>query len=573
MGDALSWLTGTATTKDIKAIKQRINDVIERQNMQQSTLVHVVSIINVTRYESKVNRQRINDLTDSLFQLDQGISYLTNFTTILNNRIEMNRILLHYRNVLSTLRDCLSYLRDSANHVIAYIHTATTGILTPEVLPLPQLQTILQQIEDKIPSNMGLPISSSATLHAYRYMRTHMLAAASEFILLIDIPIQDKSQQYQLYQVINLPVPHQNTTAKYAIDTEFVAISYNEDNLIPVTSSQFTECLKANGQFCHLPAPAHPLTRPPSCIASLYGKHQAAIQQHCTVTFSATPAVPEPVRVNKKLWILTTTQHMQPNPISLICPHKPTSTITPTTPFHFLHLPPACRVTTRFFHIPAHYEDETSTANISIISANIRSTNITATDFRIWQHFSAPNISHQHLNTLEDIPEVPIADLYRKMADPVAPQPFVLPTLQSTSPFAHWQNIIIVTTIVLALLILLTVVTVLIGRFVYGRRSPHLVGHLMDANLDGPLDDYNLYDDGQEWIALQTNEPPQALQKATSQESPRQSRMPRATQTPTRSTCQPKERVSPPAVSPRYEIRPTSMDHVEMHSAVPSNQA
>ena len=398
-----------------------------------------------------------------------------------------------------------------------------------------------------------------------------MLAAASEFILLIDIPIQDKSQQYQLYQVINLPVPHQNTTAKYAIDTKFVAISYNEDSLIPVTPEQFTECLKANGQFCHLPAPAHPLMRPPSCIASLYGKHQTAIEQHCTVIFSATPAVPEPIRVNKKLWILTTTQHMQPNPISLICPHKPTSTITPTTPFHFLHLPPACRVTTRFFHIPAHYEDETSTANISIISANIRSTNISSTDFRIWQHFTTPTISKQHLDNLEDIPEVPIADLYRKMADTTEPKPFILPAPQSASPFTHWQNIIIVTTIVLALLISLTVATILIGRFVFNRRSPHSVEHLMDANLDGPLDDYNLYDDGQEWIALQANENSPALPKTTSQESPRQSRTPRATQTPTRSTCQPQGRVSPPAVSPRYEIRPPNTDRVETHSAVPSN--
>ena len=573
LGDALSWLTGTATTKDTKAIKRRINDIIERQNMQQSTLVHIVSIINVTRYETKVNRQRINDITDSLFQLDQGVSYLTNFTINLYSRIEMNRILLHYRNVLSTLRDCLNYLKESANHVTAYINTATTGLLTPEVLPLPQLQEILQQIEDKIPSNMGLPISSSDTLHAYRYIRTHMLAAASEFILLIDIPIQDRSQQYQLYQVINLPVPQRNTTAKYAIDTKFVAVSYNEDSLIPVTPAQFEQCLKANGQFCHLPAPAHPLMRPPSCIASLYSKHQSAIEQHCTITFSATPVVPEPIQVNKKLWILTTTQHMQPNPISLICPHKSPSTIEPKIPFHFLHLPPACRVTTRFFHIPAHYEDETSTVNISIVSANIRSTNITANDFRIWQHFTTPNISTKHLDNLEDIPEVPLADLYRKMADPVAPQPFILPAQQSTTTFVHWQTIIIVTAIVLALLISFTVTTVLIGRFVCNRRSPHPVGHLMDANLDGPLEDYNLYDDGQEWIALQANENSPAMIRQTSQESHRQSRMPRATQTPTRSTCRLKEGVSPPAVSPRYDIQPISKDHVETHSAVPSEQA
>ena len=50
LGDALSWLTGTATTKDINSIKTRINQFIATQSSQQETLVHIISILNVTRY-------------------------------------------------------------------------------------------------------------------------------------------------------------------------------------------------------------------------------------------------------------------------------------------------------------------------------------------------------------------------------------------------------------------------------------------------------------------------------------------------------------------------------------------
>ena len=39
LGDALSWLTGTATTKDIKSIKTWINQLIATQ-LSQETLVH-----------------------------------------------------------------------------------------------------------------------------------------------------------------------------------------------------------------------------------------------------------------------------------------------------------------------------------------------------------------------------------------------------------------------------------------------------------------------------------------------------------------------------------------------------
>ena len=39
LGDALRWLTGTATTKDINSIKTRINQLIVTQSLQQETLV------------------------------------------------------------------------------------------------------------------------------------------------------------------------------------------------------------------------------------------------------------------------------------------------------------------------------------------------------------------------------------------------------------------------------------------------------------------------------------------------------------------------------------------------------
>ena len=56
LGDALSWLTGTSTTKDINSIKTRINKLIAIQLSQQETLVHIISLLNVARYATQDNR-------------------------------------------------------------------------------------------------------------------------------------------------------------------------------------------------------------------------------------------------------------------------------------------------------------------------------------------------------------------------------------------------------------------------------------------------------------------------------------------------------------------------------------
>ena len=66
LGDALSWLTGTATTKDIHSIKTWINQLIATQTSQHNTLVHIVSILNITRYATQVNRHSINTLMDAV---------------------------------------------------------------------------------------------------------------------------------------------------------------------------------------------------------------------------------------------------------------------------------------------------------------------------------------------------------------------------------------------------------------------------------------------------------------------------------------------------------------------------
>ena len=39
---------GTATMKDVSSIKARINQLIATQSLQQETLVHIISILNVT---------------------------------------------------------------------------------------------------------------------------------------------------------------------------------------------------------------------------------------------------------------------------------------------------------------------------------------------------------------------------------------------------------------------------------------------------------------------------------------------------------------------------------------------
>ena len=288
LGSALKWSTGTATTKDIKHIKKRISSLIETQENQWKTMVHIVSILNLTRYKTQVNRQWINIILKELTKSNEDIRALFNITNQLATQVQVQNIVLHLRAMLANLKDYLHFIKQLANHILEYIDTATTGILTPHLILVPDLQQMLYQIASELLPNMHLPIPSSDLLHFYRYLQTHVLVEENQFLLLINVPIQDRAQQIQIYQIINLPVPVGNYSMRYTMDTKYLGVTYNRTKAMDIPEEQFKLCKEANGQFCPLTTPLQPLTNPPSCVAPLYTKNSREINHLCELTTKTT---------------------------------------------------------------------------------------------------------------------------------------------------------------------------------------------------------------------------------------------------------------------------------------------
>ena len=199
LGDALSWLTGTATTKDTHSSKTRINQLITTQASQHKTLVHIVSILNNTRYATQVNRCGINTLMDVVRATSHDINNLYNLTTSLATSINFHQMILHIRSVFANLCDSLTYIQTVSTHTMDYINAATSGTLSLHVLPVIDLQRMLQNIADTLAPTLHLPISPEDTLHFYRYLCTHILIENKQFLLLIHVPIQDRSRQITIH--------------------------------------------------------------------------------------------------------------------------------------------------------------------------------------------------------------------------------------------------------------------------------------------------------------------------------------------------------------------------------------
>ena len=139
----------------------------------------------------------------------------------------------------------LYYMRQIAMHTMDYIDTATTGYIVTTHIPVEDFRGMLMHIEVELPSTMHLPVSSNDSLHFYWYLYTHVLVVEEQFLLLIDVPIQDQAQQLKIYQVFNLFIPRGNLSAWYDMDTRYLGISDDEMKAI--------EICNATSHHFHLP--------------------------------------------------------------------------------------------------------------------------------------------------------------------------------------------------------------------------------------------------------------------------------------------------------------------------------
>ena len=148
-----------------------------------------MSILNIPRYATQVNRHGINTLMDAVRATSHDVNNLYNLTTSLATSINFHQLILHIRSVFANLHDSLNYIQMVSTHTMDYIDAATSETLSPHVLPVIDLQRLLQHIVDTLLSTLHLPISPEDTLHFYRHLHTHCLIENKQFLLLIDVPL------------------------------------------------------------------------------------------------------------------------------------------------------------------------------------------------------------------------------------------------------------------------------------------------------------------------------------------------------------------------------------------------
>ena len=351
---------------------------------------------------------------DAARATSHDINNLYNLTMSLTTSINFHQLILHLRSVFANLHDSINYIQTVSAHTMDYIDAATSGTLSLHVLPVVDLQKMLSHIADALPPMLHLPVSPDDTLHFYRYLCTHILIKNKQFLLLLDMPFQDRSQQITIHKVLTLNIPHGNYSAHYDINTKYLGITKDANMVVELSTTQFQVCQKANGQFHSITTPFQPLANPPSCITSLFVKSTVDITSQYSLQIWKASGVNLPTQIAPDDWILTTPLAAPANTMTLICPEKAIETIIIQKPVHILKLPMACSTTSSNFYLPPRYETPNLDVTLSINMANLHMIIILEQDFCIWQHIGS-NRSEEQLQHLTTLSSIPVDKIYQHM--------------------------------------------------------------------------------------------------------------------------------------------------------------
>ena len=126
---------------------------------QQETLVHVISMLNVTWHANQVNRQKLNEVMNALQKANEHVNTLFNITDVLTKHLRYQEINTYANTIAAYIRDSLMYMWQVAIHTMDYIDAAMTNMLSPNILPVEELRNMLRHTESQLLSKIQLPIS------------------------------------------------------------------------------------------------------------------------------------------------------------------------------------------------------------------------------------------------------------------------------------------------------------------------------------------------------------------------------------------------------------------------------
>ena len=159
----------------------------------------------------------------------------------------------------------------------------------------------------------GLALSEWNTeniLYMYKFVTLQSFMMSNTLYVVLHIPLLDKSIQFHLFRILNIPLSHPNLkkSFRYSIQKEYLAIRSDKQYISFPLNMDIMTCQVSNGQFCHFNSPIYAADTSNSCSYILFYQDKNKINKFCILSVT-NQMNDEAININDCFWAISILQN------------------------------------------------------------------------------------------------------------------------------------------------------------------------------------------------------------------------------------------------------------------------
>ena len=338
----------------IKQIKKNIEILQEVTILQGQKIDELARYADLTAERVRQHDSQIYRLQTTLLAVEEGLKEMIDVT---NYQIYASYHVSVAQTIVTRLQMGVLAIEGNIDKLFEYLRIMTSHRATSAVIPPVALRRLLLKIEDRMRSNPRLKLpydpQTQDIWNYYEVMKVTPIILDKMLVILLTIPVLDKSLELNIYRVHNLPSipPGQEVAATYQLEGDYFAIGKHGVYVTIPTERSVQLCIESNLAICNIGQALYPSKQIRWCIYALFLEDESRINRDCSYSLQKVTGN-RAISLGGFLWALSS---ITPEQLQVRCVEE-THVIEIQPPLQIVYLGSGCEGYSPSMYLPAKTE-------------------------------------------------------------------------------------------------------------------------------------------------------------------------------------------------------------------------
>ena len=268
----------------IKKIKRNIAILQEATLLQDQQIMELARYADLTAARIRLHDTQIYGLQYKLLVVEDGIKEMIDVS---NFQVYTSYHVTIAQTILSRLQTGTVSIENNIDKIFEYLRIMSSHKATSAVIPPVALRRLLLKIENHMRTNprLRLPYDPRAggIWKYYSVIKITPIVMDKMLVILMTIPVLDKTLELNIYQVHNLPAipPGQEVAALYQLESKYFAIGKHGMYVTLPMEQSVRICLQTELAICILEQALYPIKHITWCVYALFIDDEERIKRDC----------------------------------------------------------------------------------------------------------------------------------------------------------------------------------------------------------------------------------------------------------------------------------------------------